>query len=214
MEYRTISLADQVFEKLENDILSGKYERGQLVTELQLCTELGVSRTPVREALRRLFQEHLIEDTPKGTMVLGISRQDFIDMYQIRQRIEGLAIRGFIREANEDALKSMKETIDFQEFYLKRNDAEHLKSLDGRFHEIIYNNCGSRILCDTLTPLHRKVQKYRRAAMSRQTRAANSVQEHWELYTAICDKDGDRAEALIMEHVQNAMEAGLREVDA
>ena len=67
MEYRTVSLADQVFERLENDILSGKYQRGEIITELQLCSELGVSRTPVREALRRLFQEHLIEDSPKGT---------------------------------------------------------------------------------------------------------------------------------------------------
>ena len=105
MEYRTVSLADQVFERLENDILSGKYQRGEIITELQLCSELGVSRTPVREALRRLFQEHLIEDSPKGTQVLGISRKDFEDMSAIRLRIEGLAVRGFIENADEDSLK-------------------------------------------------------------------------------------------------------------
>ena len=138
MEYRTVSLADQVFERLENDILSGKYQRGEIITELQLCSELGVSRTPVREALRRLFQEHLIEDSPKGTQVLGISRKDFEDMSAIRLRIEGLAVRGFIENADEDSLKELKEAIDFQEFYLSRKDAEHLKMLDGRFHEIIY----------------------------------------------------------------------------
>ena len=75
-DYKTVSLSDQVFEHLEDDILSGKYERGEIITELQLCAELGVSRTPVREALRRLFQEHLVEDTPKGTMVLGITPKD------------------------------------------------------------------------------------------------------------------------------------------
>ena len=63
MEYKTISLADQVFERLEADILSGKYQRGEVITELRLCAELGVSRTPVREALRRLLQEHLIEES-------------------------------------------------------------------------------------------------------------------------------------------------------
>ena len=65
MEYKTVSLADQVFERLEADILSGRYKRGEAITEMQLCSELGVSRTPVREALRRLYQEHLIEDNGK-----------------------------------------------------------------------------------------------------------------------------------------------------
>ena len=70
MEFRPVSLADQVYERLETDILSGKYQRGDYVTELQLCAELGVSRTPVREALKRLNSDHLIEETAKGTMVL------------------------------------------------------------------------------------------------------------------------------------------------
>ena len=80
MDYKTVSLSDQVFEHLEENILSGVYQRGDIITEMQLCQELGVSRTPIREALRRLFQEHLIEDTPKGTMVLGITPKDFKDM--------------------------------------------------------------------------------------------------------------------------------------
>ena len=76
MDYKTVSLSDQVFEQLESDILSGKYQRGDIITEMQLCSELGVSRTPIREALRRLFQEHLIEDTPRGTMVLSITPKE------------------------------------------------------------------------------------------------------------------------------------------
>lgn len=72
IEHKTISLADQVFEHLENDILSGKYSRGESLTESKLSAELGVSRTPIREALRRLEQEHLIEESPKGMVVVGI----------------------------------------------------------------------------------------------------------------------------------------------
>ena len=68
MEHKTISLADQVFEKLETDILSGVYQKGELLTELKLCEELGVSRTPIREALRRLSQEHIIEESAKGLL--------------------------------------------------------------------------------------------------------------------------------------------------
>ena len=205
MEYKTVSLADQVFERLEADILSGKYQRGEYITELRLCAELGVSRTPVREALRRLSQEHLIEETAKGTMVLGITRKDFEDMCAIRIRIEGLAVRGFIEHLTEDALRELREAIDFQEFYLTKSDADHLRIMDTRFHETIYNHCGSTILRDTLAPLHKKVQKFRRQSMQERTRAVKSVEEHRAIYEAIAARDSKRAEALMAEHVENAL---------
>ena len=206
MEYKTVSLADQVFERLEADILSGKYKRGTVITEMQLCTELGVSRTPVREALRRLYQEHLIEDNGKTTVVLGISPQDFRDMCEIRIRIEGLAVRGFIERCTPEALQELREAIDFQQFYLSRKDADHLKSLDGRFHDIIYDRCGSQVLRDTLAPLHNKVQKYRMASLSQQDRAARSVAEHDAIYQAIVKKDADLADELLTSHVKHALE--------
>ena len=187
MDYKTVSLSDQVFEHLESDILSGKYQRGDIITELQLCSELGVSRTPIREALRRLFQEHLIEDTPKGTMVLGITPKDYRDMSEIRLRIEELAIRGFVDHADTDSLKA----------------------LDGRFHEIIYSGCGSMILRDTLSPLHKKIQQYRRNALRTPERAAHSVEEHREILRAIKEKDVDLATARMHEHIRNAMTRAL-----
>lgn len=205
MEYKTISLADQVFERLEADILSGKYQRGEVITELRLCAELGVSRTPVREALRRLLQEHLIEESGKGTVVMGISRKDFEDMCAIRLRIEGLAVRGFIEHKTEEGMRELKEALDFQEFYLARSDADHMKIMDGRFHEAIYNHCGSAILRDTLSPLHKKVQKYRRLSIEQSGRAAKSVEEHRAIYNAIEAGDADLAERLMAEHVNNAM---------
>ena len=205
MEYKTISLADQVFERLEADILSGKYQRGEVITELRLCAELGVSRTPVREALRRLLQEHLIEESGKGTVVMGISRKDFEDMCAIRLRIEGLAVRGFIEHKTEEGMHELKEALYFQEFYLARSDADHMKIMDGRFHEAIYNHCGSAILRDTLSPLHKKVQKYRRLSIEQSGRAAKSVEEHRAIYNAIEAGDADLAERLMAEHVNNAM---------
>ena len=88
---QSTSLADQVFERLENDIIHGVYPKGEILTELKLVEQLGVSRTPIREALRRLEQERLIEDTGKGSRVLGITESDLEDIMNIRQRIEGLA---------------------------------------------------------------------------------------------------------------------------
>ena len=184
-----------------------------IITELQLCSELGVSRTPIREALRRLFQEHLIEDTPRGTMVLGITPKDFMDMSEIRLRIEDMAVRGFIEHADEDALKALNEAVDFQEFYLARGDTDQLKALDGRFHEIIYAGCGSMILRDTLSPLHKKIQQYRRNSIRTPERASHSVKEHKDILEAIRAKDADRAVALIRDHIQNAMTRALDKED-
>ena len=94
MEHKTVSLADQVFEHLETDILSGKYQKGEVLTEMKLTAELGVSRTPVREALRRLQAEHIIEESAKGMVVMGISKQDLEDIFEIRAHLEGM-INGF-----------------------------------------------------------------------------------------------------------------------
>ena len=209
MDYKTVSLSDQVFEHLETDILSGKYQRGEIVTELQLCSELGVSRTPVREALRRLFQEHLVEDTPKGTMILGITPKDYLDMSEIRLRIEELAIRGFVANADPDSLKELKEAVDFQEFYLSRGDVDHLRALDGRFHEVIYAGCGSRVLQDTLAPLHKKIQQYRHNALQAPLRAKNSVDEHKAILDAIVARDADLAVERMKNHIGNAMQRAL-----
>ena len=209
MDYKTVSLSDQVFEHLENDILSGKYQRGDIITELQLCSELGVSRTPVREALRRLFQEHLVEDTPKGTMVLGITPKDFKDMSEIRLRIEELAVRGFVENATADNIKELNEAVDFQEFYLSRGDVDHLRSLDGRFHEIIYAGCGSVVLQDTLSRLHKKIQQYRRSSIQTPQRATHSVKEHKAILEAIAARDSDLAVKRMNAHIENAIHRAL-----
>ena len=89
--FKSISLADQVFEKLESDIIAGVYPRGEVLTELKLVEQLNVSRTPIREALRRLEQERLIRDSGKGSVVLGITLEDLEDIMDIRLRCEGLA---------------------------------------------------------------------------------------------------------------------------
>ena len=101
-EFKTISLATQVFEKLEEDIITGVYPRGEMLTELKLVEQLGVSRTPIREALRRLEQERLIAESGKGSVVLGITMEDLVDIMDIRQRIEGLAAYYAARNLTEE----------------------------------------------------------------------------------------------------------------
>lgn len=205
MKHKTVSLADQVFERLESDIISGKYKRGQILTELGLTEDLGVSRTPIREALQRLEQELLIKNQSKGILVLGVTEKDLYDIYSIRLRVEGLAAAEAARYHDDDGLKALEEALSLQEFYLGRNDADNIQSVDNRFHEAVYDMCGSTILSATLLPLHRKVQKYRKISFQSYSRAGTSYEEHKRIYEAIKAGDAETAEREMTEHVRNAM---------
>ena len=89
---------------LENDILSGVYPKGTILTELALCEELGVSRTPVREVLKRLEQEHIVEDCGRGMLVLSITARDAEIIYEIREKIEGMAAAACAREIDAEGI--------------------------------------------------------------------------------------------------------------
>ena len=202
--HKTVSLADQVFEHIERDILSGKYERGEIITEGKLSAELGVSRTPIREALRRLDQEHLIEESGKGSVVIGISEKDLEDIFLIRKQLECLAASMAAKNHTDEQLAELKDTLELQEFYVTKADTEHVKYMDNKFHRILYKLTGSTVFFDTLVPLHRKIQKYRRASLQSKSRAAESVQEHRKIYEAIALGDEKLAYETVLEHIENA----------
>lgn len=202
--HKSQSLADQIFEKLEADILIGKYAFGTVLTETAISEELGVSRTPVREALGRLEQENLIKNTKKGMMVLGITENDLKDIYEIRLLLEGIAVEKFIENLTDETLGILKEILDFQEFYGGKHDSERVIFKDSEFHESIYKNCGSPILCQTLLPLHKKIVKFRKASIEHTGRTEKSINEHKALYNAIAARDIELAKQLVHEHILNA----------
>jgi DNA-binding GntR family transcriptional regulator len=204
LEHKTVSLAEQVFDRLENDILTGKYQRGEVLTELKLVSDLGVSRTPVREALHRLEQEHVIEITSKGILILGVTEQDLKDIFAIRLRIEGLASYCATESMTAEQLAELKETLELQEFYVAKQDPERIKTMDSKFHQLIYRYCGSAVLNDTLLPLHKKVQKYRRASVEDNSRAQQSAREHRAIFEAIEARNAELAEKYTTEHIANA----------
>ncbi len=204
MEHKTVSLADQVFEHLENDILSGRYARGEILTESKLSAELGVSRTPIREALRRLEQEHIIEETGKGSMVMGITEEDLKDIFLIREKLECLAASLAAQRRSAEQLAELKEALELQEFYLEKQDAERIKHMDNQFHKTLYRLSGSMSFYDTLVPLHKKIQKYRRAAVESKSRATASVKEHRKIFEAIEAGNAELASKFAGEHVKNA----------
>lgn len=205
--FKTVSLADQVFEKLENDIITGVYARGELLTEIKLVEALGVSRTPIREALRRLEQERLIAESGKGTVVLGITPEDLVDIMDIRERIEGLAAYYATVNLTEEGLERLRTISQLQDFYYEKHDIEHLREVDDRFHDTIYELSGRAVIHDTLLPLHRKTQRYRRISMGDSTRLAHSIEEHRAILAAIASGDAKTAERLTCEHIRNAKQS-------
>ena len=202
--YKSTSLADQVFDKLENDIIQGIYARGELLTELKLVEQLGVSRTPIREALRRLEQERLIEDTGKGSRVLGITEEDLQDIMNIRERIEGLAAYYAAKNITPEGLAELTHIVDLQEFYFSKRDKEHLRQVDDQFHDMICTLSKRSVIADTLIPLMRKTRRYRRVAIDNWERTTNTMNEHRKMYEAIASGNAELAEELATAHIVSA----------
>ena len=203
-QFKTTSLADQVFEKLENDIIQGVYPRGEILTELKLVDQLGVSRTPIREALRRLEQERRIEDTGTGSRVVGITEEDLEDIMNIRQRIEGLAAYYAAKNMTPEGLAELTHIVDLQDFYYEKGDAEQLRQVDEQFHDLICYLSKRTVIMDTLIPLHRKTRRYRRISMEDWSRTVNTRKEHRAILDAMASGNADLAESLMAKHIENA----------
>lgn len=202
--FKSTSLADQVFDKLEDDIITGVYARGEILTELKLVDQLGVSRTPIREALRRLEMERLIEDTGKGSVVLGITEDDLLDIMNIRQNVESLAAYYAAKNINEEAKQRLKHIVELQDFYFSRGDSQLMQQADDAFHDEIYMLSKRSVIMDTLIPLHRKTRRYRRIAMEDKARTPITRKEHQAIYEAIVSGNAELAAKLTAEHIKNA----------
>ena len=211
-QFKSTSLADQVFDRLENDIIQGVYQKGEILTELKLVEQLGVSRTPIREALRRLEQERLIEDAGKGSRVLGITEGDLMDIMTIRERVEGVAAYYATINMTPEGKKELTHLVDLQEFYFEKKDAERLRQVDDQFHDLICILSKRTVITDTLIPLHHKTRRYRRIAMEDWARATKTKGEHYEMYQAIVSGNAELAEELTTRHIMNAKKHMMEEM--
>ncbi len=209
-EYQDNSLGSRVFQRLREDILSGKYKEHDELRENTLGKELGVSRTPVREALRQLELEGLVTIIPnKGAYVTGISSKDIRDIYILRSMLEGLCARWATEHITEEQLDELEEVILLSEFHMKKvsgNNADQVTDLDGKFHKILYEASDSRILSHVLMDFHKYVQQARRNSVVSEERARKSIREHKQILRAIRDNDADLAEQLANEHILHVMQ--------
>ena len=191
------SLRGRVFRKLREAILNGSYQENDELKEAAIAEELGVSRTPVREAFRQLELEGLIRIVPnKGAYVTGISASDVADIYEIRSLLEGLCARWAIEE--------LEEIILLSEFHLSKEHYDQLIELDNRFHLHLYEACESKMLIHLLKDFHQYVQKERQQTLSDKARSAAAVREHKSIMEAMRDGNAQLAEKLADEHICNA----------
>ncbi len=198
-----------VFQSIRDKILNGTYKEHEELREVALGKELGVSRTPVREALRQLELEGLVTIIPnKGAFVTGITQKDIQDIYEMRFMLEGLCARWATEHITEEQLEELEEIIFLSEFHSRRygSSADQVTELDGRFHRVLYEASQSRMLSHVLTDFHRYSLMARRSSMVSEERARKSIREHKQILRAIRDKDANLAEQLANEHVLHVMQ--------
>lgn len=209
-EYHDHSLRGKVFRKLREDILAGVYKDHDELREITIGEELGVSRTPVREALRQLELEGLVTIIPnKGAYVTGISQKDVHDIYKIRSMLEGLCARWATENISDEQIEKLEEIVLLSEFHLRKKGegkAAQVSELDGRFHKVLYEASDSRILEHVLSDFHKYVKMARTLSVGAKDRAEKSIEEHRGILDAIKQKDADRAEELANRHIMNVME--------
>ncbi len=201
------SLSGRVFHRIQEDILSGKYLQNEELREKAIADELGVSRTPVREALRQLELEGLVTIIPnKGAFVVGISRKDIQDIYEIRSRLEGLCAKWAAFNITAEQLDELDENIYLSEFHLQKEHFEQVLELDNKFHEILYKASNSKMLDHVLSDFHHYVERARKITLGKSERAAKSIEEHKKIVEALRNRDDSKAEKLANEHIMNTIQ--------
>ena len=180
------SLSGRVFHTIRENILSGKYKCDEELKEKTLGDELGVSRTPVREALRQLELEGLVRIIPnRGAFVEGITKEDVKDIYEIRARLEGLCTKWAADRITKEQIAELEENIFLVEFHAKKENYAQILELDNKFHEVLYEASGSKMLKHELSAFHHYVERVRKITLSMPDRVVKSNDEHKKIVEAL-----------------------------
>ncbi|MBQ0145503.1 MAG: GntR family transcriptional regulator [Lachnospiraceae bacterium] len=204
---KNTSLADQVYEQLERGIILGEYEQGSTVTEKDIADKLGVSRTPVREALNRLEHDNMVEETGKGTKIIGISEKDIITIYRLREMLDGLCAVEAAENITDDEIRQLSDILDYSEFCVMKQDPDKIRECDNNFHDILYRSSRNPVLYNILIPLHKKAAKYRWLTISDPSRAQLSAQEHRQILEALKKHDKEMTKIAMVSHASRARQA-------
>lgn len=197
------SLGSKIFILLRDRILNESYKCGDKLNELTLAKELKISRTPIREALKQLELEGLVESIPnKGVYVKGFSPRDIDDMFEIRLSLEGLAVSFAIDRMDEVHLAKIKEVFELLEFYTTKGDFDKVNDFNILFHESIYQATQSTYFEQILKDIHYYVSVTSRHSIARPERLESSLLEHRAILEAIIDGDKEEATERIQRHIR------------
>jgi DNA-binding GntR family transcriptional regulator len=198
-------LRELVLEAIREAIKNGILQPRERLMEIQLADELGVSRTPVREALRKLELEGFIVMVPrKGAYVSDLTMKDVADVFEIRAALEGLAGALAAERITEEELEAMERMLVEKGEAISHNDIDKLVEADTKFHEAMYMASRNERLSNIISNLREQIQRFRLTSLSVPGRREDSLKEHREILEAIQARDIQLAKQLAQEHIENA----------
>lgn len=196
-------LRDVVFNTLREAIIKGNLKPGERLMEVQLAEEMGVSRTPVREAIRKLELEGLVVMVPrKGAYVAGLSLKDAADLFEVRISLEGLAAALSAERITEEELKSMEKILEEITEAAEREDAETVMKKDVEFHQILFSTTRNSRLAQIINGLKEQIDRFRIQSFRNPERMKAINKEHAKIINAIRNGDSELAEKLAREHIE------------
>ena len=208
------SLGEHVFESLKHSIIRGKISPGEWLVESHIAETLGISRTPVREAIHKLEREGLIERQPRGGFtVLGLDRDDIEETFGIRSVLEGYAARLAAVKHEAQELKDLENKIDEFQKALDRKKMNLLPAINTEFHDLLYSLSKSPKLINMINALRDQIYRYREMILKERKFATTSNLDHKNMLKYIRKRDAEGAERLVRDHILRGQEMVLKEYD-
>lgn len=203
-----LPLRDVVFRTLRKAILKGDLKPGERLMELQLASKLGVSRTPIREAIRMLEQEGLAVSIPrKGAEVAKMTEKDMEDVLQIREALDDLAVQVACDKMTEEQLAELTLKMHHFENAVQDDQLEKIVEYDVAFHELIYEASDNPKLVTLLSNIREQIYRYRVEYLKEKENYPTLVQEHRAIVDALSQKNKKRVADVMRIHIRNQAEA-------
>ena len=206
MDDAFLPLRDVVFKKLRQEILLGELAPGERLMEIHLAQRLGVSRTPIREAIRKLELEGLVMMIPRrGAEVAQISEKNLKDVLEVRTSLERLAVRLACERIKPQELTELKEACDAFAAVTKTKDMTAITRADVALHDVIIRSTGNRKLEQMISNLAEQMYRYRFEYIKDASYHTLLIDEHEKIYRSIEKRDAVRAEQEIETHIANQL---------
>lgn len=204
------TLPQDLFIRLRDDILQGKFAAGAKLSEQKICDEYMVSRTPVREAFQKLELEGIIEIIPnRGAFVSSQSKQDIEDVYEIMKALESVAIKLAIERITDEEIKEIQEKFELMEFYSMKGDLDKLRTVNEEFHNLIYKATNNSMIIQTLSSCQTRVRNNQFRKEHNKEFLEEELAEHDAILMAIVAKDKETAAAAAVRHIRNGKKRSL-----